>query len=47
MYSYYDITDHEIYQQAENMGVDPAALPPAVQYAVWKSPEERLTWYPE
>lgn len=46
-FSYYDISDHEIHQQAEDVGVDSAALPPAVQYAVWKSPKERLTWYPE
>lgn len=46
-FSYYDISEHEIHQQAEAMDVDSAALPPAVQYAIWKSPGERLTWYPE
>lgn len=29
------------------MDVDSAELPPAIQYAVWKSPKEALTWYLE
>jgi len=46
-YTYYDVTNHDLYTKASNRGIDISMLPPPKQHVVWKSKHEKGVLYPE
>lgn len=45
-YTYYDISDRDWYQNPPD-GIEKDELPPARQYGIWHSPNEKVTYYPD
>jgi arylsulfatase A-like enzyme len=43
-FSYYDVSDHDFY--TNDYGIKKQELPSPIQYTVWRSQSERLTYYP-
>lgn len=46
-YVYYSAPESLVGRLSREAGVDRDELPPSRQYVAWRSPEERLTWYPD
>lgn len=46
-YVYYSAPESVIERFASNNDIDIGSLPPAKQYVIWKSPTEKLVWYPD
>ncbi|TKX41339.1 sulfatase [Halorubrum sp. CGM4_25_10-8A] len=46
-YSYYDVSDHDLYLGASDRGIDPDRLPPAKQYVAWAAEGRKVIEYPE
>jgi arylsulfatase A-like enzyme len=48
-YVYYDVSEHAYYSNAPSWGISHRDLPPAKQFAIWKSasPDENAVWYPD
>lgn len=44
--TYYDVSDREYYTKAQERGIDASSLPPAKQYAIWKSESEKVINFP-
>lgn len=46
-YSYYDVSEHDLYLGASERGIDPDRLPPEKQYVAWESADQKVIKYPE
>jgi arylsulfatase A-like enzyme len=47
VYIHYDVTDLAYYTDAPQRGIDQAALPPSQQFGIWRSPDQKVFYYPD
>ncbi|SFC75507.1 Arylsulfatase A [Halobiforma haloterrestris] len=46
-FAYYSVPESHLERVQRNHQLDTAELPPTKQFAAWRSPSNRATWYPE